>query len=166
MKGKWLWRYVVIIFWVFFAIGFCRGAELTHREVIAMTILGEARGEGKAGMYAVACVIAQRAVNRNKTPKAVCLQPWQFSCWNESDVNRAKLGKLYVTHPMRRYAMVLAANISNLKRSYTKNADHYCHINENPYWSYKTIILKGRKVKLPLKPVVIIGNHKFYKLRK
>ena len=34
------------------------GAEPSQRDVIAMTILGEARGEGEAGMYAVACVIA------------------------------------------------------------------------------------------------------------
>ena len=32
--------------------------ELTReQDIIAQTILGEARGEGKAGMYAVACVI-------------------------------------------------------------------------------------------------------------
>ena len=146
-------------------MGLC-GAELTQREVVAMTILGEARGEGKAGMYAVATVINQRAINRNKTPKQVCLQPWQFSCWNESDVNRAKLGELYLTHPMRDYAIRLAANITELKKSYTKNADHYCHVNENPYWSYRIVVRDNKKIRRYIKPVAVIGNHKFYKLRK
>jgi spore germination cell wall hydrolase CwlJ-like protein len=117
-------------------------------------------------MYAVATVINQRAINRNKTPKQVCLQPWQFSCWNESDVNRAKLGELYLTHPMRDYAIRLAANITELKKSYTKNADHYCHVNENPYWSYRIVVRDNKKIRRYIKPVAVIGNHKFYKLRK
>ena len=167
MKGQWLWRYAVIVFWIFFAISVCKGAELTQRQVVAMTILGEARGEGKAGMYAVATVINTRVINRNKTPRQVCLQYKQFSCWNDNDVNKAKLGELYLTHPMRHYAIRLAANITELKRSYTKHADHYCHINEKPYWSYRKVKLSnGKTVKVVIKPVAIIGNHKFYKLRK
>jgi len=160
--------FLIILFLIAMSAG---GAELTQREIVAMTILGEARGEGKAGMYAVATVINTRVINRNKTPKQVCLQKgeriWQFSCWDERDVNRAKLGELYLTHPMRDYAIRLAANITELKRSYTKNADHYCHINENPYWSYRKVKLSnGKIIKVIIKPVAIIGNHKFYKLRK
>jgi len=160
--------FLIILFLIAMSAG---GAELTQREIVAMTILGEARGEGKAGMYAVATVINTRVINRNKTPKQVCLQKgeriWQFSCWDERDVNRAKLGELYLTHPMRDYAIRLAANITELKRSYTKNADHYCHINKNPYWSYRKVKLSnGKIIKVIIKPVAIIGNHKFYKLRK
>ena len=159
-------RLLIVLVFILLAMGLF-GAELTQREVVAMTILGEARGEGEAGMYAVATVINQRVINRNKTPRQVCLQPWQFSCWNDSDVNKAKLGKLYLTHPMRDYEIRLAASITELKRSYTKNADHYCYINENPYWSYRKVKLSnGKIVKIIIKPVAIIGNHKFYKLRK
>ena len=154
-QGRWLWRYFVITFWVFFLIGVCGAAELTQREVVAMTILGEARGEGKAGMYAVATVINQRAINRNKTPKAVCLKAWQFSCWNKKDPNRKKLPTLLKTHPMRHYAITLAQNIMKLDRPYTKNADHY--INKD---SRKPSWLRD------VKPVRVIGNHSFYKLRK
>ena len=152
MKDTWLWRDVVVVFWVFFFVGMCKGA--TQQEVVAMTILGEARGEGKAGMYAVATVINQRAINRNKTPKAVCLQRKQFSCWNKNDRNRAKLPTLLKTHPMRHYAIELANSITRLERSYTKYADHYInrHIKK-PSW------LANRK------PVAQIGNHAFYKLK-
>ena len=159
-------RLLIVIAFILLAMGLI-GAELTQREVVAMTILGEARGEGKAGMYAVATVINTRAINREITPRQVCLQPWQFSCWNDNDINKAKLGELYLTHPMRHYAIRLARNITGLERSYTKNADHYCRANENPYWSYRKVKLSnGKIVKVTIKPVAIIGNHKFYKLRK
>ena len=150
-RNKWFWRYVCIVFWVFFFMGVCKGAD---KDIIAMTILGEARGEGKVGMYAVASVINQRAINRNKTPKAVCLQKWQFSCWNKSDPNRKKLPTLLKTHPMRHYAITLAQNITKLDRSYTKRADHYINRHsKKPSW------LANRK------PVIVIGNHAFYKLK-
>ena len=51
-------------------------------KIVAITILAEARGEGEAGMYAVGACIAQRAFERKKTPQEICLQKFQFSCWN------------------------------------------------------------------------------------
>src|SRR5689334_22986754 len=73
-------------------------------DILARTIVGEARGEGKPGMEDVACVIMNR-VNAAKLylaqkdkPHALfgdgsvasaCLAKWQFSCWNEDDPNRA-----------------------------------------------------------------------------
>ena len=65
-------RLLIVIAFILLAMGLI-GAELTQREVVAMTILGEARGEGKAGMYAVATVINTRAINREITPRQVCL---------------------------------------------------------------------------------------------
>ena len=50
--------------------------------VIALTILGEARGEGFEGMAGVASVIQTRAIERKQTPSQVCLSPKQFSFWN------------------------------------------------------------------------------------
>ena len=134
------------------------GAEPSQRDVVAMTILGEARGEGEAGMYGVACVIAQRVINRNKTAKQVCLQKgkriWQFSCWDERDPNRKKLPTLLKTHQHAAYAKMLATNINNLQHSYVGNADHYCHVNTHNYWTRTSA------------PIKVIGKHKFFKLRK
>jgi len=132
-------------------------AEEKDSDIVAMTILGEARGEGKAGMYAVACVIAQRSIEWKRngktiTPRQVCLQDWQFSCWNKNDPNRKKLPTLLKTHQHAAYAKMLAANINNLQRSYVNNADHYCHVNTNKKWT------RGKTIK-------VIGKHKFYKLR-
>lgn len=133
-------------------------AEPSQRDVIAMTILGEARGEGKSGMYAVACVIAQRSIEwkrngKSITPKQVCLQKWQFSCWNKNDPNRKKLPILLKTHQHAAYAKMLATNINNLQRNYVGNADHYCHVNTNNKWTRQGKIIK------------VIGKHKFFKLR-
>ena len=125
--------------------------KLTHEtKVIAITILAEARGEGEAGMYAVAAVIAQRAFERKRTPSAVCLKKWQFSCWNGK---RLKDLEHLLKVPQAKYALALAKNIKLLSRDYVGYANHY-HNNKIklPYWA------KGEK------PVKTIGNHIFYKL--
>lgn len=67
-------------------------------QVLSATIYGEARGEPLEGKQAVACVVlnrvAQSAGRRqfgDGTIAGACLAPWQFSCWNENDPNRAVL---------------------------------------------------------------------------
>lgn len=61
--------------------------------VLARTIYGEARGERQQGREAVAEVVMnRRASNRYpNTVSGVCLDPSQFSCWNPTDPNRAKI---------------------------------------------------------------------------
>lgn len=77
----------------------------TDRDVttLAKTLWGEARGEPTPGKVAVAFVIVNRAgrrafagdlAGRAGAVEAVCLAPWQFSCWNEGDPNREKLLEL------------------------------------------------------------------------
>ena len=118
--------------------------------VVALTILAEARGEAQDGMAAVACVIAQRAINRNLTPEQVCLQKWQFSCWNGK--SESDLEHLYET-PQAKYALYLEANIDRMNRAKVGYADHYyASYIKPPYWA------KGQK------PVAVIGKHKFYRL--
>lgn len=70
-------------------------------EILARTIYGEARGEPLRGRVAVAWVILNRTradIGADGKPDwwgegiiGVCCKPWQFSCWNENDPNRAKL---------------------------------------------------------------------------
>jgi len=119
--------------------------------VVALTILAESRGEGRDGMAAVACVISQRAINRNLTPEQVCLQKWQFSCWNGK--SESDLEHLYKT-PQAEYALYLEANIDRMNRAKVGYADHYyAEYIKAPYWA------KGRK------PVARLGKHIFYKLK-
>lgn len=118
--------------------------------IVALTLLAEARGEGKDGMAAVACVINQRAINRNLTAEQVCLQRWQFSCWNGK--KEADLAPLYESK-MAPWALYLERNIMRMNRAKIGNADHYyADYIKPPYWA------KGKQ------PVAKIGRHTFYQL--
>ena len=117
-----------------------------QRETVAATILAEARGEGESGMYAVACVIQQRAIDRKINAEKVCLQKYQFSCNNK--VVQLNLLKT----PQAEYALSLADSLEKLDLSFVKNSNHYHTKDISPSWK------KGKK------PVITIGNHIFYKL--
>lgn len=71
----------------------------------ALTIHGEARGCTQEGRTAIAHSILNRARAKSWWGKgvtghpdhsiaAVCLKPWQFSCWNADDPNSTLLHKL------------------------------------------------------------------------
>jgi N-acetylmuramoyl-L-alanine amidase len=130
-----------------------RDQDLT---VLAKTLYGEARGEGQAGLEAVAHVILNRSKRRGKSIADICLAPKQFSCWNESDPNKKKLEALRIeTDPespaylrcIATAAGVLAGDI--VDRS--GGADHYHASDISPSWA-RDMDLTG-----------IIGHHKFYR---
>ena len=150
------------------------GAEqpLTKDEqTVAITLMGEARGEKNAGMYAVACVIQKRADERKLTPAQVCKQPWQFSCWNKGQENYIDLMKrlLKSNTTQAQYAKKLARAIcagGRLVQSFTGEANHYYSMKvmkKAPYWAFKKVKVRGAIVKVAIKPSKIIGNHVFYK---
>lgn len=151
----------VIAFIVFLLFVMVAGADeaLTRDErIVALTILGEARGEGKKGMYAVACVIQKRASERNLTPAKVCHQPYQFSIWNAGKGKIKKESELYYLWKSKSmmYARELARTVckgKSLDQKFTGNANHYCRKEINNYWTKKGTITK------------VIGNHKFFKLK-
>ena len=135
------------------------------QKTIAITILAEARGEGNAGMYAVACVIEQRARNRKLAPSKVCLQPWQFSCWNQDKRGKVKNAGEKLLHTRQApYAIALATVVhrdwqkkSGLDLKWNKNADHYYstrYLTKAPYCTKDEAATHK------------IRNHKFYKLKK
>jgi len=105
----------------------------SDRDVVASTLILEAGGEYAEGaMESVHEVVYNRSMKRNKSMSAVCLQAWQFSCWNENDVdtNIAKAKK----HPRWHEAMKIVdtAEMTN----YTKGADHYyAEYIDEPYWA-------------------------------
>jgi spore germination cell wall hydrolase CwlJ-like protein len=139
-------------------------------RIVALTILGEARGEKQLGMYGVACVIQERSIKRKLTPAQVCHQPWQFEIWNAGKGKIKKEKELWYLwdSPSKMYARKLARHLCGgdaLVRSTVGNADHYCTLRTKPYWSYKKVKKDGKIIKVAIKPVAIIKNHKFYKLR-
>lgn len=133
-------------------------------DIVARTIWGEARGESLEGKIAVGWIIRNRADNpkwwsRNPddipddTPAAVCRDPAQFSCWLESDPNRAKLLAVTVTDAaFRECLMVTAGVLSGNMADPTGGANHYHAMSVAPRWAV------GRQ------PDARVGNHLFYKI--
>jgi len=64
-------------------------------DILSRTIYGEARGETAEGKTAVGRTIINRWQSgrwfAGKTIAETCQKPWQYSCWNLNDPNRAKL---------------------------------------------------------------------------
>lgn len=143
------------------------GAEqpLTQEEqVVAITLMGEARGEGEAGLYAVGCVLQKRAQERKLTLSQVCLQNglnkngvrvWQFSCWNDKAYIDTMKRLLKANTEQAKYSKRLARAMCAgglLTQTFTGNANHYHANYVRPSW------IKGSR------PTKIIGKHLFYKL--
>ncbi|HRD89495.1 MAG TPA: cell wall hydrolase [Accumulibacter sp.] len=136
------------------AAGLPPDQELT---IVAQTLWAEARGEGEEGMRAVACVIGKRLSRRyrGKTSlAAVCLDPWQFSCWNQGDRNRSQLERIARTPDAAyRQASQIARELAlgNLQ-DITCGATHYVAgtLRKRPDW------LRGKT------PCKVIGGHEFY----
>jgi hypothetical protein len=110
-------------------------------DILARTICGEARGEGQAGMEDVASVILNRvkaarafiAENGRYHPlfgdgsvASACLKPYQFSCWNPGDPNRAVIEALGTDKAIFRQALNIAEDaIVGKLEDRTNNATHY-----------------------------------------
>lgn len=131
-------------------------------DTLARTIWGEARGEGRSGMEAVACVVQNRvAVSRARGGKfwwgndilQVCQKPFQFSCWNANDPQRAKV--IAVTEKNIHFATSLRIArrcVYGCIKDIVNGATHYHTLDILPHWA------QGQA------PVAIIGHHMFYKL--
>ena len=122
--------------------------------VAARTINGEARGEGSDGMRAVAQVLLNR-VNDGRwgpTLAAVCLAPFQFSCWNVGDPNRKLLVALRDDDATLQLAMAaLADALEPGAADPTHGATHYYADGlEMPGWT------------AGLTPTAHIGHHLFF----
>lgn len=108
-------------------------------KTMALTIWGEARGASFQGRIAVAHVILNRVRKGGwwgSTIEEVCTKPWQFSCWNKGDPNRAKMEAVKVDDPI--YLQCLGISIMLLSgpgknglpnlygREFPADVYHYC----------------------------------------
>ena len=131
--------------------------DLQEIDIVAATLWGEARNQGEQGMRAVASVIENRRQKgyRHKTSAAaVCLDPWQFSCWNANDPNLARMRRL-ASQPDAQYLLArqIAAEVQQRTLDdITRKARHYYAASLRPpaYWS------RGKT------PCVVIGDHLFF----
>lgn len=131
-------------------------------DVLARTIWGEGRGEGKAGMEAIAFVILNRVAIAKKFGSywwgnniiQVCQKPYQFSCWNKTDPNFKKLisvssDDIHFTMAQR----IARRAILGFLKDPTYGATHYHARGIMPKWA------------VDKKPSAVIGRHIFYRLR-
>jgi hypothetical protein len=124
---------------------------------LARTLYGEARGEPKEGIEAVANVILNRVRSERypKTVAKVCLQRLQFSCWNDRDPNRRKIANLMPgDNPIFDLILAIAtrAVLGGLPLL-VAGALHYHAKNVNPSWVRNS---PGATL------VARIGNHLFW----
>lgn len=119
-------------------------------DLVAAVIAGEARGEGREGMLAVAEVIR----NRGADPARTVLEPYQFSCLNDSPAR--ELVRRMKTSPRwgaaHRIATMLYLHPQDLGDT-TRGATHYHATGiKPPNWATKN------------RRTTQIGNHIFYRL--
>ena len=139
-----------------------QGLISEDQDIMARTIYGEARSEGRAGMEAVASVIMNRVRSRRfpSSAKAVCLQPYQFSAWNSNDPQRPIMLALDPANPNALFAECLevAGNaLAGRLADSTNGADHYwAEYIATPYWAKPDVSPK-------LQHTAKIGRHIFVK---
>lgn len=132
-------------------------------DTLARTLWGEARGEGVAGMEAIAHVVLNRKAVADQeggywwgsTIEDVCKHPFQYTCWNSNDTNRGKLARLLPTDRVFSQALEIAADAVDgvFVSDPTNGATHYLNpsgVNILPKWA------RG-------KPLAIIGKHHFFR---
>lgn len=123
-----------------------------NRHILASVLVLEAGNEGYVGMYAVASVIRNRAIQHKTTFTHQVLRPSQFSCLN----HRSAYGAIQVARA-RTDQWNTAMNVIDRILSddvwwdNTLGATHYEHRRHVPYWA------RGMKVTTRIK------NHVFYK---
>lgn len=128
-------------------------AHASDIDALARTLYGEARGEGRRGMEAVASVILNRVADRRweDTIKGVCLEHLQFSTWNTDDLNRRRA--LTVTAGVSAFAdaMEIAVRAFNGQLpDGTGGANHFHTLAVDPSWNRKMTLTNT------------IGAHKFW----
>lgn len=130
-------------------------------DILARTLFGEARGESDAGLVAVAWVVLNRVRFAQQKPYgywwgndvvAVCLRPWQFSCWNQNDPNVSVIQNVTRDNPRFQDCVQIAKKVmAGQILDPTEGATHYHHVDLTPHWTQNAT------------KTVQIGAHLFYK---
>jgi N-acetylmuramoyl-L-alanine amidase len=139
--------------------------NLNDKQLIALAIYGEARGESMQGKIAVGSVILERVDKKGwmgKTIQEVCLKPYQFSCFLPNDPNFPAL-KLIAENWNEKYKNSLSLQqCYNVSRGLIDGLiQRTPEIVQHHITQYKTVNCKASwadKMKL----IMTIGNHQFY----
>lgn len=139
---------------------FDQGWSAGDREIAALTVWAEARGQPWEGQLAVAYVIRNRA----EAPgwwghgvAGVCQAPYQFSCWNAKVSQGSQRDRLMDVKTLQHPAMVTAMQavdvaFAGTQPDPTHGATYYCTkaVVDKTSWA------RGKT------PSAIIGAHVFF----
>nr|DAK07313.1 MAG TPA: Cell Wall Hydrolase [Bacteriophage sp.] len=129
---------------------------MTEDDVLtlARTVWGEARGEGTEGQKAVIHTVFNRFKSgrwyAGKTIAATCKKPWQYSCWNKNDPNRAKMEELTYIE-LKPYIDLIEE--AEFEPDPTGGATHY----------YNPKVCAAPKWAAGMRPCYVCGHHLFFK---
>ena len=139
--------------------------NLEEIDILARTIYGEARGEygrrdgGMAALIAVGNVVMNRLKAKTwygLTLKEICQKPFQFSCWNRQDPNRALIMSSQIEQePIFKICREVAQQVVTYQwPDLTQGSDHYyaLTLSNPPAWSQQA------------QPRLKLGQHVFFKL--
>jgi hypothetical protein len=143
-------------------------AQLSAPAVLALTIFGEARNQPIEGKVAVGSVIRNRLASGRwgHDYKAVCLAPWQFSCWTpkggQANYETVLAAARTLLRPdghrgpdLRECVWVADGLISDVLRDRVANCQHY--MTRELWHSHPPSWAKG------LDPAIRIGDHVFFR---
>jgi len=141
--------------------------SLSPIEIVALTLIGESRGEPIEGQVAVGNIIRNRFHNSktNQSYTDVCLAPKQFSCWNQDDPNYPVLMEIsqkmvagqVIDNPYYRQCLWVASGIVNwniLDNTFG-----------NEYYMTKVLFDSDKRpswAKITKKDPIQIGRHVFF----
>lgn len=136
--------------------------KLSYDEyIIATTLVGEAGGEGKDGMIAVANVLKNRAKATKENIANIALKPKQFSMWNSHTINGSTVQDVHKKYVKDAYpnnedvwdsAVEIVKNINNLNDNTEGATSYYNSSIVKPNWGEGSDTWKNSKK---------IGNHVF-----
>lgn len=110
-------------------------------DIVARTLYGEAETNDIPDATAIAWVIRNRTALPNwpNTPSGVCLQPKQFSCWNDNDPNRQRIIDVKTTNPWFQTCVSIAGSVLRDENGSdpTSRATHYyaTYMKKPPKWA-------------------------------
>jgi N-acetylmuramoyl-L-alanine amidase len=137
--------------------------------IVGLTLYGEGSGTGDAELHGIASAIGNRVKARRRawglTPDAVCLAPWQFSCWRDEgghsnyqrvlDAARHLSRPTPIVGPSLRRCLALAADVvAGVLPDVVAGSTHYVTnallATHPPAWA------RGKT------PAVVIGSTAFF----
>jgi spore germination cell wall hydrolase CwlJ-like protein len=127
-------------------------SKYSDLDIVAATVCAEAGGEPFAGQVMVGETIANRAIRSGASPRAVCLVPRQFSCWNNRGTMELRMQTMR-KHPAWGDCLKIAESICQPGYKPVSPVTHYYAFKKiaAPVWARR------------MEVVAVVGGHRFYR---